>query len=65
VTRLDIKLENYDEKGAIFRGDYKKKEIFLITEIKKGETRDMHLIHNFEFIDGVKETLFANAKNFK
>ena len=44
MTKADfgIFLENYDKRGSIFRGDYKKKEIFLITEIKKGETRGGH-----------------------
>jgi len=44
MTKADfgIFLENYDKRGSIFRGDYNKKEIFLITEIKKGETRGGH-----------------------
>lgn len=42
---LDIVLENYDKRGAVFRGDYHKKEIFLLTEIKKGGCRGGHY-HN-------------------
>jgi hypothetical protein len=42
---LDIKLENRDKRGSIFRGDHNEKEIFLITEIKKNETRGGHY-HN-------------------
>ena len=41
-TDLGIFLENFDKRGSIFRGDYKKKEIFLITEIKKGQSRGGH-----------------------
>ena len=39
---LGIFLENFDKRGSIFRGDLKKKEIFLITEIKKGQSRGGH-----------------------
>jgi len=39
---LGIFLENFDNRGSIFRGDLKKKEIFLITEIKKGQSRGGH-----------------------
>jgi quercetin dioxygenase-like cupin family protein len=42
---LDIKLENSDKRGSIFRGDHNNKEVFLITEIKKGDTRGGHY-HN-------------------
>ena len=41
-TDFGIFLENFDKRGSIFRGDYKKKEIFLITEIKKGQSRGGH-----------------------
>ena len=41
-TDLGIFLENFDKRGSIFRGDFKKKEIFLITEIKKGQSRGGH-----------------------
>ena len=41
-TDFGIFLENFDKRGSIFRGDYKKKEIFLITEIKKGQSRAGH-----------------------
>jgi quercetin dioxygenase-like cupin family protein len=49
---LDIELENRDKRGSIFRGDYNKKEIFLITEIKKKETRGGHY-HNMVVIHHV------------
>ena len=41
-TDFGIFLENFDKRGSIYRGDYKKKEIFLITEIKKGQSRGGH-----------------------
>tara|TARA_B110000263_G_C14919986_1_gene334340 strand:+ start:145 stop:537 length:393 start_codon:yes stop_codon:yes gene_type:complete len=41
-TDFGIFLENFDKRGSIFRGDFKKKEIFLITEIKKGQSRGGH-----------------------
>ena len=42
---LEIILENYDKRGVVFRGDHYKKEIFLLTETKKGECRGGHY-HN-------------------
>ncbi len=39
---LEVVLENYDKRGAIFRGNHYKKEIFLIAEIKKGGSRGGH-----------------------
>ncbi len=47
MKKIDLKivLENYDNRGAVFRGDYHKKEIFLLVEIKKGESRGGHY-HN-------------------
>jgi|TARA_B100000678_G_scaffold169532_1_gene141393 dTDP-4-dehydrorhamnose 3,5-epimerase-like enzyme len=41
-TDLGIFLENFDKRGSVFRGDFKKKEIFLITEVKKGKSRGGH-----------------------
>ena len=42
---LNIILENNDERGAVYRGDYYKKEHFLLAEIKKGKRRGGHY-HN-------------------
>ena len=42
---LNIILENNDERGAVYRGDYHKKEHFLLAEIKKGKRRGGHY-HN-------------------
>lgn len=42
---LEVILENHDKRGAVFRGDYHKKEIFLLTDTKKGECRGGHY-HN-------------------
>ncbi len=39
---LKISLEKNDDRGVIFRGDYCKKEIFLLAEIKKGKVRGGH-----------------------
>ena len=43
--KLDILLENNDNRGSVFRGNYYEKEIFLIAEIKKGMIRGGHY-HN-------------------
>ena len=42
---LSIILENNDERGVVYRGDYYKKEHFLLAEIKKGKRRGGHY-HN-------------------
>jgi len=42
---LNIILENNDERGVVYRGDYYKKEHFLLAEIKKGKRRGGHY-HN-------------------
>ena len=42
---LAIILENSDKRGVVYRGDHHKKEIFLLTETKKGEGRGGHF-HN-------------------
>lgn len=42
---LRIILENIDDRGVVYRGDYFKKEYFLLAEIKKMETRGGHY-HN-------------------
>lgn len=42
---LRIILENIDDRGVVYRGDYCKKEYFLLAEIKKMEIRGGHY-HN-------------------
>lgn len=42
---LRIILENIDDRGVVYRGDYFKKEYFLLAEIKKMEIRGGHY-HN-------------------
>ncbi len=47
MKKIDLKiiLESFDHRGAVYRGDYYKKEHFLLAEIKKGEKRGGHY-HN-------------------
>ena len=47
MKKMDLKviLENFDHRGAVYRGDYYKKEHFLLAEIKKGKRRGGHY-HN-------------------
>jgi len=66
---LNIILENNDERGAVYRGDYYKKEHFLLAEIKKGKRRGGHY-HNkrvhHHILSGkiiYKETLLTKKGN--
>jgi quercetin dioxygenase-like cupin family protein len=47
MKKIDLKiiLESFDHRGAVYRGDYYKKEHFLLAEIKKGKRRGGHY-HN-------------------
>jgi len=47
MKKIDLKviLESFDERGAVYRGDYYKKEHFLLVEIKEGKRRGSHY-HN-------------------
>ena len=47
MKKMDLKiiLENFDHRGVVYRGDYCKKEHFLLAEIKQGKIRGGHY-HN-------------------
>ncbi len=68
---LEIIFENSDKRGVVFRGDYYKKEIFLLAEIKKGSSRGGHyhnkLVHHHILTGKIiyKEILLTKKGNQK
>ncbi len=62
-TDFGIFLENFDKRGSIFRGDYKKKEIFLITEIKKANLEEVIITQMLSIIMSYGEKLCIKRFN--
>jgi len=46
-TNIKIIIQDIDERGTVFRGEFNKQEKFLIAEINKGHTRGGHY-HNID-----------------
>ncbi|MGY5146777.1 MAG: hypothetical protein ACW9W4_02095 [Candidatus Nitrosopumilus sp. bin_7KS] len=74
-VNLKVTLQNNDNRGSVFSGDYNKREVFLIAEIKKGHGRGGHyhnkIVHHHVLIGKIvyKEIPLtkngAKKKNYK